>query len=56
MKKSMNILLVILTILYIASPLDLLPGPIDDFIVAGLEIYHILNGSTHTADSSRISR
>ena len=38
MDKGKRILIIILTIAYVISPLDLFPGPVDDVIVAILGI------------------
>lgn len=38
MKKIMGILILVVVIIYIISPVDFVPGPIDDIIVAVLGV------------------
>lgn len=38
MKKLLTILLIVVGVLYVASPIDGFPGPLDDILVVVLEI------------------
>lgn len=50
MNKAIKAVIIILIILYIVSPIDALPGPIDDIIVALIGLATAMNSSSNIKD------